>query len=117
MEPVMFFVTGCACVFSTYIGINYTRAQQFLSRSPSTTTNLQSIESKYCASNEQGPSLRVLSRGKKKGLERAEEMLLSGKSLLEVGSIFEVSLATLRKYIPGGIGGLKAKYPNLGVYS
>jgi DNA-binding CsgD family transcriptional regulator len=70
----------------------------------------------------QGPSLRVLSRGKKKGpppalsaddVERAEEMLLSGKSLLEVGSIFKISLATLRKYIPGGIGGLKAKYPNV----
>jgi DNA-binding CsgD family transcriptional regulator len=40
-------------------------------------------------------------------------MLLSGKSLLEVRSIFEVSLATLRKYIPGGIGGLKARYPNV----
>jgi DNA invertase Pin-like site-specific DNA recombinase len=69
-----------------------------------------------------GPSLRVLTRGRKKGppraltqkdVRRAEELLLAGKSRLELVSILGVSLPTLRKYIPGGISGLKARYPNV----
>jgi hypothetical protein len=53
MEPVKFFVAGCACVFGACMAIRYTQAQQFvLSCTPSTTADLQSVESKYCTSNE-----------------------------------------------------------------
>ena len=30
MEPVKFFVAGCACVFGACMAINYARAQQFV---------------------------------------------------------------------------------------
>jgi hypothetical protein len=70
-----------------------------------------------------GPSLRVLSRGKRKGpppaltprdVQRAEKLLLAGKTRVEVAVILGgISLNTLRKYIPGGITGLQAKYPNV----
>jgi superfamily II DNA or RNA helicase/DNA invertase Pin-like site-specific DNA recombinase len=70
----------------------------------------------------QGPSPRVLAKGRKKGpppamsaddVERAEEMLLSGKPLLEVATIFGISVTTLRKYTLGGIHAVKTRYPNV----
>jgi DNA invertase Pin-like site-specific DNA recombinase len=70
-----------------------------------------------------GPSLRALSKGKKKGpppaltakdVQRAERMLLAGKTRSEVAATLGgISQNTLAKYIPGGISGLKARYPNV----
>ena len=53
MEPAKFFVAGCACVFDACLADRIrTSAAVCVSRSPSATTNLQSIESKHCTSNE-----------------------------------------------------------------
>ena len=51
-EPVKFFVAGCACVFGACMAIEYAQAQPFIfTVPPSAATDLQSINSKYCASN------------------------------------------------------------------
>jgi len=62
-------------------------------------------------------------RGTKKGrdpiwsqeqVETAERMLLAGKSRLEVAAALGgVSQGTIQTYIPGGIRGLKKKYPDV----
>jgi Helix-turn-helix domain of resolvase len=62
-------------------------------------------------------------RGKKKGppelwgpeeIATAERMLLAGKSRLEVAAALGgVSQGTIQKYIPGGIRGLREKYPDV----
>ncbi len=70
-----------------------------------------------------GPSLVALGRGKPKGppsaltaeqVAAAEKMLLAGQSLTEVAAFFGVAIRTLALRLPGGgLGGLKAKYPNV----
>jgi hypothetical protein len=53
MESAKFFVAGCACVFGACVAIETRmRAAVCVSRSPSATADLQSIESKHYTSNE-----------------------------------------------------------------
>ena len=55
MEPVKFFVAGCAAPRRVHGNRIRTSAAVYFSSSPSAATDLQSINFKYCASNGHTP--------------------------------------------------------------